>query len=370
MINFFVTGAASFCIREYLQVRGAAIADRVNVIEYDDLCGLTGIPVGSTVFAAVDQMPRAAMDAAAQICDRMALALGRPGVLNDPRKVLRRFELLSRLHETGCNRFKSIRAGDDPSGLNYPVFIREEDQHSGSLTPLLADRRALERALGEMVFRGLRPSRLLIVEFCDTSGADGLFRKYSAMKIGDAIVPRHLHISRDWVTKSSSTVLDEVAVREELTFFEQHPHEQWLRQVFETAQIEYGRIDYGIYHGRPQVWEINTNPTLSRRVGRPPRGQGDPFRPLRDRNLALAHQRMLDAFRRLDFPAESRTVPIVVDRMHKRQLKSEFRNTRRWAALSTVHQALTNSRLRPLLERVRPALGHIAPAVARLTRHC
>jgi hypothetical protein len=369
MINFFVTGAASFCIREYLQMRGAAIADRVNVVEYEELGDLTALPAGPVVFAAVDQIGRAAADAAAQICDRIAGALGPRAVLNDPRKVLRRFDLLSRLHEGGGNRFKTIRAVDDPCGLRYPVFIREEDQHSGSLTPLLGDRWALERALGEMVFRGLRPSRLLIVEFCDTSGPDGLFRKYSAMKIGDVILPRHLHISREWVTKSNSNVVDETALDEELTFFEQHPHERWLRQVFETAQIQYGRIDYGIFEGAPQVWEINTNPTLGRRLSRGPRAPGDALGPRRERNRALAHQWMLEAFRRLDSPPDTRSIPIVVDAALQKRLQSEFRRIRRWATVATVHRAFTNGRLRPLLDRVRPALGPIAPAVARLTRH-
>ena len=369
MINFFVTSAASFCMREYLQQRGAAIADRVKIVEYEQLGDLAGLPAGPVVFAAVDQIGRATTIAAAEIADRVARGAGQPAVLNHPATVLRRFDLLARLHETGCNRFKSIRATDDPRSLTYPVFVREEDQHSGSLTPLLADRRALERALGEMVFRGLRPSRLLIVEFCDTSGPDGLFRKYSAMKIGDTIVPRHLHVSPDWVTKSNSNLVDRTLLREELTFFERHPHQQWLRQVFEIARIEYGRIDYGICDGEPQVWEINTNPTLGRRLGRAPRPQNDPLGAEREHNRRLSHERMLEAFKRVDAATEGRPVPIAFGRALQKQLQSERRSSRRWATVATVHQAVTHGPLRPLFERIRPALGPIAPAVARLTRH-
>ena len=32
--------------------------------------------------------------------------------------------------------------------------------------------------------------------------------------------------------------------------------------MFAIARIDYGRIDYGIVGGRPQVYEINTNPTV------------------------------------------------------------------------------------------------------------
>jgi hypothetical protein len=37
--------------------------------------------------------------------------------------------------------------------------------------------------------------------------------------------------------------------------------------MFDLARIEYGRIDYGMLNGRPQLWEINTNPTIWRGPG-------------------------------------------------------------------------------------------------------
>ena len=36
-----------------------------------------------------------------------------------------------------------------------------------------------------------------------------------------------------------------------------------LREIFDLAQIEYGRIDYGMLDGKVQCWEINTNPGLA-----------------------------------------------------------------------------------------------------------
>ena len=32
--------------------------------------------------------------------------------------------------------------------------------------------------------------------------------------------------------------------------------------MFQIAGIDYGRIDYSMLDGEPQVWEINTNPTV------------------------------------------------------------------------------------------------------------
>lgn len=87
--------------------------------------------------------------------------------------------------------------------LNHPL------QHNGSMTPLLHDRRALDRALVDLAVRGISAQELLIVEFCDTSGPDGLFRKYSAMRIGDTIIPRHLHAATKWIAKSASSADEE-----------------------------------------------------------------------------------------------------------------------------------------------------------------
>jgi hypothetical protein len=41
------------------------------------------------------------------------------------------------------------------------------------------------------------------------------------------------------------------------------PHDAGVRRIFEKANIEYGRIDYGVCRdGRIVVWEINTNPMV------------------------------------------------------------------------------------------------------------
>lgn len=370
MINFFVTEAASHGIRDYLQARGLPIADRMRVVEYERLREITRLPLGGTVFAALDQTTAAATAAASLIHDQLASADPAVAVLNNPRKVLRRFDLLTRLYETGCNRFRVIRALDDPRALRFPVFIRREHRHDGSLTPLLHDQRALDRALGELVFRGMGLTDLLIVEFCDTSDGDGLFRKYSAMRIGDVILPRHLHVSRDWVTKSENTLREEPLITEERAYLEGHPHERWLWHVFNLAQIAYGRIDYGIYRGEPQVWEINTNPTLGRNAARAARPDGDRDRHLREPGRAIAHHRMLEAFRRIDLPEASRELSIVIDPLLRTRLSFErARAGRRSAALAAVARIGRHPGIRRLVKgAVFTAAAPVAPMLARAMR--
>ena len=50
---------------------------------------------------------------------------------------------------------------------------------------------------------------------------------------------------------------------------EGNPHAEWLRETFALAMTGYGLINYGVKDGVPQVWEINTNPTIVRRTGAP-----------------------------------------------------------------------------------------------------
>jgi hypothetical protein len=95
------------------------------------------------------------------------------------------------------------------------------------------------------MLRGRRVSELLIVEFCDTSDERGRFRKYSAFKVGNRIIPRYLQVSDEWMIKTGTRVADAEAVAADRTYLEKNPHESWLRDVFALAGIEYGRIDYG-----------------------------------------------------------------------------------------------------------------------------
>jgi hypothetical protein len=56
-------------------------------------------------------------------------------------------------------------------------------------------------APGPAGFGRLPAEDLLVVEFCDTSGPDGIYRKYSAFRVGSVILPRHLMFSRHWKIK-------------------------------------------------------------------------------------------------------------------------------------------------------------------------
>ena len=368
MITFFVNAAGSFGIRDYVANRGKELAGRFNVVLYEDLSTLKALPETGTIFAAVDQAGPAALCAGDVIHHQLSAARPTLPLLNHPLQSLRRFALLRRLHDIGCNRFNAIRAVDDPSTLRYPVFIRYEHRHNGSMTPLLHDRRTLDRALVDLTVRGISAQELLIVEFCDTSGSDGLFRKYSAMRVGDTIIPRHVHAARKWIAKAGSSGDEEELVQEELEYLERHPHEEWLRKVFREARIEYGRIDYGVYKGEPQVWEINTNPTLGRSAHRTtPRNPR--FAALREPARAASHAMMVEAFKRLEQPGTSAQLPIALPEAISIRLRAEARGRRQAVAARTFRQALVQNALSQSLKgMMRPIIAKIAPAVVRLVR--
>lgn len=371
MINFFVNAAGSFGIRDYVGNRGIEMAGRFDVVRYEDLTTLTSVPATGTIFAALDQLGPAALCAAGAIHHELAGVRPPVAVLNHPLRALQRYALLRRLFETGCNRFSVIRATEDPSALRYPVFIRYEHRHNGSLTPLLHDRHALDRALVDLTVRGIGVQQLLVVEFCDTSGPDGLYRKYSAMRIGETIIPRHLHAATSWIAKSQTSAAndDEKLVREELEYLESDPHQQWLRDVFTEAEIEYGRIDYGLYKGVPQVWEINTNPTLGRGRHKKPARQG-PLATLREPGRLASHKQMLEAFKRLERPDPAPQVRIVLPPPVSVRLKAEAQAHRRAAATQTLRRILLQSPVSQSLKgAVRPLIARIAPAVARVVRN-
>ena len=90
-------------------------------------------------------------------------------------------------------------------------------------------------------------------------------------RVGDRIVPRHLLFSRDWVVKPPNRIVSEANLAAEREYLQSNPHQQQLRQIFDLARIEYGRIDYSIVNGKVQCWEIDMpSPSMSRPDNIPP----------------------------------------------------------------------------------------------------
>jgi hypothetical protein len=325
MIYFWVDQASSWGIRSYLETRGRPIAERFHVQLYEDLPNCRTLLPQTHIFAALDQLGPNHFNEACEVWDLLASAGECARLLNNPHKVLRRYDLLLRLHEAGINRFRPFRAEDSHLVTRFPVFVRADREHTGNLTSLLCNQRDLKKALRALRVRGYRLRELIVVEFCDTSGSKGFFRKYSAFKVGDRIIPKYLHVSREWMVKSEGTEIDSALAREELEYVEQYYHEARLREIFGITQIDYGRIDYGLLGNSIQVWEINLNPTLGSAPGHKHHSRSDEERALRQKARDLAHARFREALLAIDTSDGRERVEITLSPATLRKLRAEVR---------------------------------------------
>jgi len=324
MISYWVTRSASFGIDTYRQHRGRAIGERFRPSFYDEICQGIHLSAGPQIFSALDQLTDTHRRAVAQIWDAHARTVPAATRLNDPRRVLLRFNLLTRLYEERINAFRVWRAADLEKVDRFPLFIRSENDHSGPRSGLLHTRKDAARAVLALRLRGFRLENLMLAEFCDTRGADGLFRKYAAFKVGDTIIACHAMVSRRWLVKSGGNEPDEARIQEEMAFIESNPHESWLRRVCAIAGIGYGRVDYGVVDGVPQVWEINLNPTLGRASGGQRHASLAPkLKALRERGREAFHARLRAAFLALDTGDDRTSVPVSIDRTLLDQLAAE-----------------------------------------------
>jgi hypothetical protein len=293
VIVFLTTRAHQNTVRQLLRSYGAALAGRVVLRSYERTLGARRLPRATYVFADLERLAPADAERAAALWERLR-GLG-CRLLNHPTRSLRRYELLRTLHERGINRFDVYRVAEGRQPARYPVFLRGENDHGGARTPLLHTPAALRAALAELDRAGTSPEDTLIVELCDTADAAGLYRKYAAFRVGDRIIPRHLFFRDAWMAKGPNRFEPEL-LAEERAYLETNPHAAALAAIFAAARIDYGRIDYALSDGAPQVWEINTNPLTASYVYSGP--------PLRAAIQAWFAERVRAALEAIDGPEE------------------------------------------------------------------
>lgn len=178
-------------------------------------------------------------------------------IVNDPNKVLRRFDLLDKLHLKGINDFQLHRTSNI-GNITFPVFLRDEFEHNGALTELFHECNNLKKAINSLDER----NNIIVSEFVDTSKSEiGHYHKFGAFFINNTVIPRHFFISDNWCVKGaiSNRKLVEDLEREYLI---NNPHSEKIKSIFKLANIDFGRIDYAFTNKGIQVFEINTNPTI------------------------------------------------------------------------------------------------------------
>jgi hypothetical protein len=271
MIYYLVMQRQTNAMQSFLSSWGGALAERVRVIPYESILAGDDVPGrGTYIFSNINAIRRLPDSARARIQglhDELAAANGARKVLNNPARSLSRYELLRELHARGLNDFDVYRVGMRGVPRRYPVFIRNAGGPEWQAPPLLRDVVEYQAAVMGLNWRRRGAlDELIAVELCDTSGGKGVFRKYGAFVVRDAVVPRHLLFSRTWMVKLAELV-EPAMVEEELAYMRDNPHAAALLERARLAGIDYGRIDYAMKGDRLQVWEINTNSMITMPMG-------------------------------------------------------------------------------------------------------
>ncbi|MEE8104608.1 MAG: hypothetical protein V3T86_03640 [Planctomycetota bacterium] len=256
MIYFLSLSKNRDCVECFRHQFGRPAADRMQSIAYESIRKRVSLPPGTYVFTDLERLRPDELGAAAALFRRIRETNPHALLLNDPAKVLRRYHLLRRLHVEGINDFNVYREDECREPQRFPVFVRDEREHSGPLTPLLHTPEEVRAALSETA--GVDR---LVVEFVDLRRGDGRFHKIGSWVVGDRVMPDHFYVGSDWELKMTNC--DPIDQEAPMRYFKEHPHDALLKRIFKIAGIEYGRADYGFTRdGRIQVFEINTNPQL------------------------------------------------------------------------------------------------------------
>ena len=297
MIYFLSARKHDYTVRHYLQSYGSALSGQLMPLSYRQAFRASRLPVGTYIFADIERLSVRCRHLARHTWRNLD-ASGRCQLLNHPTRTRRRYRLLRNLYERGRNRFNVYRVSSRVTPRQFPVFLRGENDHKGSETPLLDSTDELTGRLRRRRWslKGRRAG--LITEFCDTRDASGIFRKYSAFIVGGRVIPRHLFFETNWLVKRCR-LGHESLLEEEFEYVQANPHEQQLKEIFSAANVRFGRIDYGVLDGRVQVWEINTNPMIMT--------VDDRQNPWRVRVQEYFSRRFADALKELDRRLSART---------------------------------------------------------------
>lgn len=267
MIFFLTTPIGSGHIEKLVRRYDRSYSRHLIEMTYTDLLRRGRASGGVYIFTDVDRMSPPMKRMAGRLWEHL-LAQGGNGVrlLNNPRTELCRYEYLRLLYEKGVNRFNVFRIPElSGAEVRFPVFVRLTRDHGGPKSDLLTTPDELWRAIERLVLAGAPPSDVLITEFVDIRQPDGRFAKYGAFRIGERIIGQHLMHSYEWNTKGETRIRSEEERTVSDDYFLANPHAERLHPLFDLANVDYGRIDYGLdAKGGLQVWEINDNPLYTR----------------------------------------------------------------------------------------------------------
>ena len=219
------------------------------------------LPAATYVFTGVDRLDFNERRLAGKVFRHIKSAGKGFDALNDPAHCQGRYRLLRGLYEQGLNAFNAYLAIEDPKPERFPVFIRRNSISTEPLSGLLHSQSALDKAIAKLAQEAEPLDDLVIIEFCADQFAPGVHQKISMYKIGDKVFQNYINVGKSWMVKYGDTsLLSDEQHRLDLQKIEENRFAQHFIKVFKQANIDYGRADFGLYKGLPQIYEINFNP--------------------------------------------------------------------------------------------------------------
>lgn len=268
---------------------------RIRILHYHRLFRMTSLPVATYIFTDIERLDPWERDAAATIYRHIVLSQSGARALNDPARVKWRYDFLKAASEAGINDFTVYRPGEVGPSIRFPVFVREETNHDTPLTDLIHSDAELKETLARLSAAGHADRSLIIIEYAAEAHDSGLFRKISAFRVGPAHLAYHFVHEDRWLVKhgmGKPELISEDIRREESEYVRSNPHEDLMRRAFDLACIDYGRADFGLVGGRPQIYEINTNPHIH--------GTSKATSPIKQETMQFAKANLFSAIEMLD----------------------------------------------------------------------
>ncbi|MGJ8654303.1 MAG: hypothetical protein ACSHX8_13675 [Opitutaceae bacterium] len=264
MIHFILTYQHRYTMESFMDSWAPELKPHLKLLYFKDLWRMKVIPNGCYIFSDLERLDEKSRKLIHRFRSRLDCLDPQVQVLNEPSQFLNRYDLLKKLKAAGINKFDVHRCRKELSSeFRYPVFFRELHGHGEKEIELIKNADAFHTAYDKLAEgRGAAAMEhdFIVIEHIDTSDAEGIFRKYSYVKLGPHLIPRHLLFDTNWVVKYTK-FLDEVHCQEEIEFVQHGRDEDQIDAIFKLAGVDYGRIDYGYDRdGNIQVWEINTNP--------------------------------------------------------------------------------------------------------------
>jgi len=195
-------------------------------------------------------------------------------VLNPPQKVIQtgRLDNAQRLAGlTGVKTAKTLLLSKEKilqqRGLHFPLLLRAPGFHTGQHFVKVDEPAQLASAVAQ-----LPGAELLVMEYLDARGADGLARKYRVMMINEKLYPLHLAISNDWKVHYFTAAMSGQPQHqaEEKKFLEDMNSAvgargmAGLERIKDTLGLDYGGVDFGLdAEGNILLFEANATMVIN-----------------------------------------------------------------------------------------------------------